>query len=316
MSVHAADGTWTSVTSGGTWSNTANWSGAVVADGSGSTANLSTADLPAGTFTLSLDTNRTIKSINFGDADGVTTAGTWSVTGATTLTLDGTTPTLTADVATTIAPVIAGTAGLTKSGAASLILTNANTLSGGITVSAGQLTTKNGAALGSNTLTLANGTTYRYERTTGNVSTFQGNAITLPTGASATITTDNAANGYSGIITGDATSTFTIGATGATTQCSFSLGANTQQFGPMLGRVEIFDGASLRFSSTSGVNNGGASAIKQHQELDLNLGYQHFREYHYPECSHGPLGLPCRKRNCFRFRWCHWNGHLFRWRAQ
>jgi autotransporter-associated beta strand protein len=265
--VHAASGTWTGLTSPGNWSDTANWNGGVVADGAGFTADLSTVDLPAGAFTVNLDTNRSIQSIIFGDTDAATTAGTWTLGGTTTLTLDGTSPTLTAGVASTIAPVIAGTAGMTKDGAGNLILTNANTFTGGVTVSAGQLTIKNGAALGpvSNTLTLANGTTFRYERA-GSTSQFAGYPITVAPSSAVTITTDNAANGYYGVITGDAASTVTIGAAGAVAQCSFSAGTNTQQFGPFLGTVEIFDGASIRFSSTSALNNGGASAL-----FDTNL---------------------------------------------
>ncbi|RYD19302.1 MAG: hypothetical protein EOP88_19490, partial [Verrucomicrobiaceae bacterium] len=263
----AQSGTWTSVTSGGNWSAIANWNngGGPIADGTGSTANFSTVDLPAGAFTVNLDTARTVGILNFGDTDAVNTAGTWILGGVNTLTLAGGTPTITAGVATTINPPLGGAAGLIKSGAGNLILTADNTpLTGNISVTAGQLTSKNGLALGvntNNTLTLANNTHYRYERTPGNGSTFQGNPITVAPSSSVTITSDNAANGYSGIITGDAASTITIGATGLLAQCSFGLGGNTQQFGPFLGRVEIFDGASLRFSSTGGVNNGGAAAI-------------------------------------------------------
>ncbi|RYD49359.1 MAG: hypothetical protein EOP85_01745, partial [Verrucomicrobiaceae bacterium] len=260
----AQSGTWTSLTAGGNWSVIANWNGGAgpIADGAGNAANFSTVDLPAGAFNVNLDSARTIGSLNFNDTDAINTAGTWNLTGAVTLTLAGASPTITAGVATTINPVLAGTAGLVKSGAGNTVLISDNSpLSGGISVTAGQLTTKNGLALGTNVLTLANGTTYRYERTTGNGSTFQGNAITVAAASSVTITTDNAANGYSGVITGDASSTVTIGGTGALAQCSFNLGANTQQFGPFLGRVELFDGASLRFSATNSVNNGGAGAI-------------------------------------------------------
>lgn len=260
----AQSGTWTSVTTGGNWGVLANWNNGAgpIADGTGNTADFSTVDLPAGAFTVNLDTSRTIGALNFNDVDAVNTAGTWTLAGATTLTLAGTTPTITSGVATTLAPVLSGTTGLIKSGAGNLVLTADNTpLSGGISVTAGQLVTKNGAALGTNVLTLANGTGYRYERTTGNGSTFQGNAITVAAGGSVGITTDNAANGYSGVITGDAASVVTVGAAGSLAQCSMNAAANTQQFGPFLGRVELFDGASLRFSATTNLNNGGAAAI-------------------------------------------------------
>lgn len=263
----AQSGTWTSLTTGGNWSAIANWNGGAgpVADGSGNTANFSTVDLPAGAFTVNLDTVRTIGSLNFSDTDAVNTAGTWILAGANSLTLAGGTPTITAGVNTTVNPVLSGAAGLIKSGAGNLILTADNTpLTGNISVTAGQITGKNGLALGvatSNTLTLANGTHYRYERTPANGSTFQGNPITVAAASSVTITSDNAANGYSGVITGDAASTVTIGASGLLAQCSFGAGTNIQQFGPFLGRVEIFDGASIRFSATSNLNNGGAAAI-------------------------------------------------------
>lgn len=266
----AQSGTWTSLTTAGNWSNVGNWNNGAgpIADGSGNTADFSTVDLPAGAFTVNLDTARTISSLNFNDTDAVTTAGTWLLAGANMLTLAGGTPTITAGVTTTINPVLSGTAGLTKSGAGNVILTSDNNqvppLTGNISVTTGQLTTKNGLALGlaaNNTLTLANGTHYRYERTPGNGSTFQGNPITVAAASSVTITSDNAANGYSGVITGDAASTVTIGATGLLAQCSFGAGSSIQQFGPFLGRVEIFDGASIRFSSTGAVNNGGAAAI-------------------------------------------------------
>ncbi len=43
------------------------------------------------------------------------------------------------------------------------------------------------------------------------------------------------------------------------TQVSFSAGGSLQQFANFAGTVKIFDGASLRFSSTSGLNNGGTN---------------------------------------------------------
>ncbi|MBZ9942478.1 autotransporter-associated beta strand repeat-containing protein, partial [Mesorhizobium sp. BR1-1-13] len=77
-----------------------------------------------------------------------------------TLTLGGATPTINAAVgATTINSVIAGTAGLTKSGGANLILTGNNTFSGGITLNGGVLEADDNAALGdlSNNITVTSG---------------------------------------------------------------------------------------------------------------------------------------------------------------
>lgn len=262
--VSAQNGTWIGVTSGTNWSDTVNWTDLnadTIGDvaGSGGIANLATADLPAGAFTVNLTAPVDLSQITFGDSDAVATAGTWNLAGASTLTLSGASI-LDTGVAATINNVIGGSTGLVKNGASNLILTAANTFTGNVAVNAGQLTTKNGAALAANPISLANGTTYRYERAIGNASTFQGNAINVAAASSVNITSDNAGNGYSGIITADANSTITIGSSGNLAQCSFSLGANTQQFGGVTGLVKIFDGASLRFSSTSGVNNGGSNA--------------------------------------------------------
>ena len=80
----AASGTWTSPSSGN-WSTTGNWSGGVVADGSGSTADFSTIDITSD-VTVTLDSSRTLTSMTFGDTDTVTAAG-WTISGANTLTV-------------------------------------------------------------------------------------------------------------------------------------------------------------------------------------------------------------------------------------
>ncbi|WP_170207569.1 autotransporter-associated beta strand repeat-containing protein [Luteibacter pinisoli] len=77
-----------------------------------------------------------------------------------TLTLGGATPTINATGATTINSVIAGNAGLTKTGGGALTLGGVNTFSGGINVQAAGLIVNGDAALGaaSNGITLASGT--------------------------------------------------------------------------------------------------------------------------------------------------------------
>ena len=84
----------------------------------------------------------------------------YSFTGGT-LTFTGTTPTLTAAQDVTIASVVAGTAGLVKSGAGVLLLSSANTYSGETVINAGKITLGDNAALGTGTVTLNGGTLER-----------------------------------------------------------------------------------------------------------------------------------------------------------
>lgn len=60
----------------------------------------------------------------------------------------------------TISSMVSGTSALSKSGAGELVLSGANTFSGGVTLSAGTLTVSNNAGLGPNTnnMTLSGGT--------------------------------------------------------------------------------------------------------------------------------------------------------------
>lgn len=208
--LHAASGTWTGATSGGTWGDSANWSGGVIADGSGSAANLASTDLPAGVFQLNLNADRTIGAITFGDVNPIDSAGTWQIDGAGLLTLAGGTPNLTTAVDATIAPVIAGTGGLTKSGPASLTLSNANTFTGLLKVNAGNLTLANtnsyadGTTIASGaTLTLGLGTNYGTGGLGGGTVDFQGGSLNSTMGNNNTLVyanTLNAGSGQTGVI--------------------------------------------------------------------------------------------------------------------
>jgi fibronectin-binding autotransporter adhesin len=75
------------------------------------------------------------------------------------ITLGGVTPTVTADGNATINSVLAGTTGLTKAGAGVLVLTGANSFSGGVNVTAGTLNVSGDSALGaaSNAINLSSG---------------------------------------------------------------------------------------------------------------------------------------------------------------
>ena len=146
-SAHAADGTWTNQTTGNVWDTAANWSGGNVANGSGFTANFSSFDL-TGDITVRLNSPRTLGGLTFGD-HLTGSAGGWLLddnasAGANILTLAGGTPTITvgplsSSKTAAISAVIAGSAGLTKVGAASLTLNGAlvNPLTGGLTLNGG-----------------------------------------------------------------------------------------------------------------------------------------------------------------------------------
>lgn len=110
--------------------------------------------------TVTLDADRTITRINVTNANSADviidngTGGPWKITLA-----DAATPiiNLTNSRVLTINAIVAGTQGLSKTGNGDLILTNAgNTLTGGISVSAGVLNFVNGA-LGTNVVSLTGG---------------------------------------------------------------------------------------------------------------------------------------------------------------
>src|SRR3954468_23658445 len=65
ISAFAASGTWTNP-NGGSWANTVNWSGGIIADAAGNNANFGTLSLPADAV-VTLNTARTIGSLTFDD---------------------------------------------------------------------------------------------------------------------------------------------------------------------------------------------------------------------------------------------------------
>jgi autotransporter-associated beta strand protein len=275
-----ADRTWSGDALDGFWTSTGNWSGGVI-PGTGdvaifdATSDTNTATTLAATFsikglkivdpiaavsiaagnTLTLDSSgidmsTATQDLTLNSAISAGVSQSWNIASGRTLTVSG---------------VVSGTS-FTKNGAGTVLFlsTSANTIVGTVQHNAGQITVRSGTALGpaTNTLALANGSIFRIETTGGGSGSgsgvFVGSPISVAASASVTQTTNSAANGYSGLITGDAASVFNVG---GTVPVSYSLGSSTQQFGSFLGRVEVLDGATARFSSTSGVNNGGAAAI-------------------------------------------------------
>ena len=167
--VLADSGSWSATTSG-TWGDPANWDGGTVADGAGFTATFAS-DISS-EVTVTLDSNRTLNSVVFGDADPGT-AGSWVIdslqaasplerltltptpadaTGTATITVNGnTTATLTAPLSV---PNNGGT--FVKDGNGTLILpntlaspdTNSNMIGGKTAITGGTLQIASDFSLG------------------------------------------------------------------------------------------------------------------------------------------------------------------------
>lgn len=169
--------TWTQTAGGAqSWNTASNWiANTVPTPLAGDTVDFSTVDIAANT-TLTLEADRTGAVWKFGDTTGTET---WTVNAGNTITLAGTTPTI--DVAqntATLNGVVAGTAGLTKTGAGILALGGGNTYTGGTLLSNGTLLLNTTTALGSGTLTFGSNTTNPYlNNTSGSTINFADNMV-------------------------------------------------------------------------------------------------------------------------------------------
>jgi len=269
------------------------WTGGLIANGSGFTADFSTLDATADIAVSLNGTNRTIGSMTFGDSNTSTAAG-WSVTGNT-LTLAGTSPAITIGALgtgkiVTINSTLAGTSGLTKEGAGQLTVSNANNsgLSGNITVNGGLLifnTTTNyvdafarsgvvtvnaGAELrvtgGINSINrsatdgafVLNGGTFDYQGSThGHMSN-----ITLSNGATWKASGGGGYSGENMQLDGDVTVSNTVGITTASTMSNFSqgLGLNGNRTFTVAD-VTASTAADLNVSAELEDRDGGANGI-------------------------------------------------------
>jgi fibronectin-binding autotransporter adhesin len=193
-------------------------------------------------------TNAAIDNAIFGGTAGTVTLGTPIVahnlifnTGYTlsgnTLTLAGAAPTITTSGAVIINSILAGNAGLTKTGAGTLLLTGANTFSGGINIIQGRLNISGDSALGaaSNGIALSAGTTLQSSGALG-----AGRVVTL-NGATA--------------IGGGVGSAHITGAGGFSLVAATGLSDDTNDFTGAVGT----DGYNLYFTSIR--NLGEASAL-------------------------------------------------------
>ena len=131
----ASSGVW-AVDADGNWNTAANWNGGIVAFGLGDTADFSTLNL-TGNRTVTLDSDRTISVLTFGD---LSSTYNWTLTGSNKLTL-GTSPAIEViNQIATINTVIAGSAGLTKIGLGTLVLGGVTeTFTNGLAANAGTL---------------------------------------------------------------------------------------------------------------------------------------------------------------------------------
>ncbi|MDR3456052.1 MAG: autotransporter-associated beta strand repeat-containing protein [Verrucomicrobiae bacterium] len=138
------NGAW-NVDANGNWGDAGNWSGGLIGDGTGFTADFSTVNKSADR-TVTLDSSRNIGTLKFGDAGG---AQNWTLTnsGGSVLTLNNNSSSpliAVANTATTAAP-LAGTSGFTKSGTGTLVLSGSNSLSGTLYVDSASTTASDGA---------------------------------------------------------------------------------------------------------------------------------------------------------------------------
>ena len=166
----AINGTWIDTTSGGLWSVNANWGGiGAIANGTDAIADFSTLDITADD-TVHLDSARTIGQLKFGDT---VPSNNWvldnngNAADILTLAVSTGSPTITVNNDTaTISAVVAGTQGLTKSGAGTLLLSGNDTFTGTVSINSGTLALGNSNALGStaNAVGVSPGATLRSRR--------------------------------------------------------------------------------------------------------------------------------------------------------
>jgi autotransporter-associated beta strand protein len=146
-------GIWTQTAGGSrSWNTASNWNNNTVpSPGFGQTLDFSTVNLAADT-TLDLAANRTGGIWRFGDTTG---SENWIVSEGNTLTLAGATPGIeVVNNTTTLDCIVAGTSGLAKTGAGTLVLTGSNTYTGGTSLTDGSLAIHHPNAIGTGSLTI------------------------------------------------------------------------------------------------------------------------------------------------------------------
>ncbi len=154
----------------GTWSDPANWDGGDVAGAPGDSVDFSSVNL-TGDYTVTLDSNRTVGGLVFGDISG-TTKHQWIFSGISnsvlSLVVFSGSPTLTLSdegpgVNVNLALPIMGYQGFTKAGPNTLTLSVSNLYSGTTVVAAGLLDVQSDGGLGSGDVQVADGASLTLE---------------------------------------------------------------------------------------------------------------------------------------------------------
>jgi len=137
-SARAQNGTWINP-NGGSWANSANWQGGIIAQGADNTADFSTLSLSANA-TVTLDGAQTIGTLIFGDQAN---AHSWTLNTGTggpltfSVSVNPASAIIVSNQTATIGATLAGTQGLTKSGNGALVLVESPGYDGGTTNNAG-----------------------------------------------------------------------------------------------------------------------------------------------------------------------------------
>lgn len=261
---------WTQTSSGGLWSQSANWDGGVVGTGTGSVLNFTNLDLTS-TLSVVVDAPQSAGQLNFADT-ATATPGSWLITNNgivdNTLTLDTTSGAAvlnvaalgTGSVATLDVPLI-GNDGLSKTGAGTLVLTQPNSLTGSVNVSGGTLRVGPGGALASTAsstisgsgsiLNVAGGTF----SSTGLITVNNGNSLVVDSGT-ATLTGGVRTNNTDGAIIKFTGGASTVGA--ITVQRSFATGTPSYSTGVIVAGGTV-DATSVLIGSN---NSNGTLSIE------------------------------------------------------
>ena len=269
----ATSGTWNNP-AGGSWTNSANWNGGVIATNTDATADFSTLNLTADA-TVTLDRARTVGNLIFGDTtpDHNWTLNTGSA-GPLTLAVSSGTPTINVSNQTaTLGVVLASSQGFAKNGAGTLALNAANTFSGNTAVSQGMVTFGNTSAFGGGTITVGGGT--------GNVALLENVAgylsanLTVNSQSGGTVTIGDLGTFNAGSTVHGFTGTITLNGDVTLQSSPDSIGNRTDFAGKIsgTGNVAINDPTASFYKVIFGNNNNNSTLSNSwNGSLTINAG--------------------------------------------